>query len=312
MPRYTLHPNTKSALWIVIGTLACVTAVVAFINAPMFHYTDDTLVFMRNDGIDMEIFTIDANGTDEIQLTDNEFEDWAAVWTPDKSQIVFHSNRDGFYGIYIMDRDGSNAYLISPEGRHAQFPTVSPDGQYIAFEMWMEEGNNWDIFVKPIHCGSMRQVTFSPAHEGGATFSPDGTQIAYHSTQAAQAELGYDIYVVNLDGTGTERMTFFSQTMDVWPQWSPDGSQMIFQSERDNTLNTTNSEIYIMNADGSNQHNLSNNSALDRVPRFTPNGNRIVFRSERDGDSEIFIMNLNGGNPQPITDNDMRDMHPDS
>lgn len=308
MLRYTLHPNTKSALWIVIGTLACVTAVVAFINAPIFQpQVDDALVFMRNDGVDMEIFTMDADGTNERQLTNNEYEDWAAVWTPDKSQIVFHSDRAGYYGIYIMDRDGSNVSLISPESHHAQFPSVSPDGQYIAFEMWMGEGNNWDIFVKAIHCGALEQITFGPGHEGGAAWSPDGTQIGYHSTQAAQAELGYDIYVVNLDGTGTQRMTTFSTTMDVWPQWSPDGSQIIFHSERDG-----NSEIYIMDAAGSNQHNLSNNPALDRVPRFTPDGKHIVFRSERNGDSEIFIMNVDGSNPQRLTDNDLRDMHPDS
>jgi Tol biopolymer transport system component len=239
-------------------------------------------------------------------LTDNTYEDWAPVWTPDKSQIVFHSDRDGFYGIYMMDRDGSNVRLVSPEGRQSQFPTVSPDGQFVAFEMYMGN-NNWDIFVKALNSNAMQQITFSPAREGGAAFSPDGTQIGYHSTQASNAELGYDIYVVNLDGTGTQRMTNFPETMDVWPQWSPDGSQMIFQSERGGD-----SEIFIMNADGSNQRNLSNNPALDRVPRFTPDGNRIVFRSERNGDSEIFIMNINGRNPQALTNNDLRDMHPDS
>lgn len=311
MPRYTLHPNTKSALWIVIGTLACVTAVVAFIHAPVFQaQADNTLVFMRDDGMDMEIVTMDADGRNEQVLTSNEYDDWAPVWTPDKSQIVFHSDRDGFDGIYIMNRDGSNAQLVSPYGQYARFPSVSPDGQLIAFEMFMGTVNgedNWDIFVKAIHCGATQQITFSPYHEGGAAWSPDGTQLGYHSNATATVELGYDIYVFNFDTAETQRMTFHPEAMDVWPQWSPDGSQMLFHSERDG-----NSEIYIMNADGTNQRNISNNPALDRVPRFTADGEQVVFRSERNGDSEIFIMNVNGRNPQPLTDNDLRDMHPDS
>jgi len=311
MPRYSLHPNTKSALWIVIGTLACVTAVVAFIHAPVFQaQADNTLVFMRDDGTDMEIVTMDVDGRNEHILTNNEYDDWAPVWTPDKTQIVFHSNRDGFDGIYLMNRDGSNAELISPYGHFARFPSVSPDGRYIAFEMFMGTVNgrdNWDIFVKAIHCGAMEQITFGPYHEGGAAWSPDGTKLAYHSDDAATAELGFDIYVMDFTTGETQRMTNHPEAMDVWPQWSPDGSEMIFHSERDG-----NSEIYMMNADGTNQHNLSNNPALDRVPRFTADGNQIVFRSERNGDSEIYIMNLDGSNAHPLTDNNVTDMHPDS
>jgi TolB protein len=302
---FSFHPNSKTAYKLVLGTL-----VLAALGILSFHYisqamSDDTLVFMRQDGTDMEIYSIEADGTSERQLTNNEFEDWAAVWTPDKQQIVFHSNRDGYYAIYSMNRDGSDVRRISPEGRHAQFPSVSPDGRYVAFEMYMGFDDEWDIFVMSLNgCNRISQVTFAAGHDGGPAFSPDGSQLAYHSTQEGY----YDIYVLNLNGTGTKRLTFYPQTMDVWPQWSADGKQIIFHSER-----TGNSEIFMMNADGSNQHNLTNNPALDRVPRYTADGQHIVFRSERSGESNLYMMRLDGSELHVIGgDNGMMDMHPDS
>jgi Tol biopolymer transport system component len=302
---FSLHPNSKTAYKLVLATLVVTGLAVLSFQYVSQAMLDDTIVFMRQEGMDMEIYTVEADGSGEVQLTNNEYEDWAAVWTPDKSQILFHSNRDGYFAIYAMNRDGSDVYRISPEGRHAQFPSVSPDGRYVAFEMYMGTGDEWDIFIMSLNgCGRMSQATFAAGHEGGAAFSPDGTQLAYHSTENGY----YDIYVLNLDGTGTNRLTFYPETMDVWPQWSSDGKQIIFHSERDG-----NSEIYVMNADGSDARNLTNNPSLDRVPRFAADGQNIIFRSERSGESNLYVMGLDGSDVHPLSgDNGFMDLHPDS
>jgi Tol biopolymer transport system component len=300
MPRFSFHPNTKTAYWLTFSTLALVAIVVGLIQT--MPTSDDTLVFMRLDG-DMEIYTVEADGSNEQQLTNNEFEDWAAVWSPDKSRIYFHSNREGYFAIYSMNRDGSDVYRETPAGFVAQYPTISPDGRYLAFQMLMDGMDDWDIFVMEIGCSNMQRITFSTAHEGGPAFSPDGSKIAYHSTEAGY----FDIYVVNLDGSGTNRLTNYTETMDVWPQWSADSSQILFHSER-----TGNSELFIMNADGSNQVNLSNNPSLDRTPRYSADGKHIIFRSERNGNSELYMMNLDGSNPQPITQSTLMNFYPDS
>jgi TolB protein len=308
MGYFSLHPNTRSALGLLAGALLGSALVSGLLNLSGTDHLpaptiDNTIVFMRHDGNDMEIVTIQADGSGEQVLTDNLDEDWAAVWTPDKQQIVFHSNRDGWSAIYIMDRDGSNVRRITPENRFAQFPSVSPDGKWIAFEMYMDQADDWDIFVMPIEGGTPRRITFDPAHDGGAAWSPDGNQIAFHSTRAGY----YDIYTVALDGSGLHRLTNFTETMDVWPQWSADGSQILFHSERDG-----NSEIYIMNADGSHPFNLTQHPGLDRAPRFMPDGQHIVFRSERDGESALYIMHINSGCTQRVTHSTARDLHPDA
>ena len=58
-----------------------------------------------------------------------------------------------------------------------------------------------------------------------------------------------------------------------------------------------------MNADGSNQTNLTNNTAPDIEPAWSPDGTRIAFHSERDGNGDIYVMNANGSNQTQLTNN---------
>jgi len=74
--------------------------------------------------------------------------------------------------------------------------------------------------------------------------------------------------------------------------------KIAFSSTRDE-----NADIYVMNADGSNQTGLTNNSTLDVEPCFSPDGTKIAFASYRDGDFEIYVMNADGSNRTGLTNN---------
>jgi Tol biopolymer transport system component len=88
---------------------------------------------------------------------------------------------------------------------------------------------------------------------------------------------------------GREIQLTFDAAPDLIPVWSPDGARIAFESGRDG-----NSEIYVMDADGSNPLNLTHNPADDHAPAWSPDGARIAFQSERDGASEIYLMNADG------------------
>jgi dipeptidyl aminopeptidase/acylaminoacyl peptidase len=76
--------------------------------------------------------------------------------------------------------------------------------------------------------------------------------------------------------------------------------QIAFVSDRDRV---NGNEIYVMNADGSNPINLSNNPAKEDHPSWSPDGKLIVFDSDRDGNTEIYVMNADGSNPTNVTNN---------
>jgi hypothetical protein len=87
-----------------------------------------------------------------------------------------------------------------------------------------------------------------------------------------------------------------SARADSSPSWSPDGTHIAFVSDRDG-----NDEIYVMNADGSGQTNLTHNVARDYSPAWSPDGAHIAFVSYRDGNDEIYVMNADGSDVNRLT-----------
>ena len=138
-------------------------------------------------------------------------------------------------------------------------------------------------------------------------------QIAFVSKRDGNAE----IYVMDADGDNQRRLT--NNRGDEWsPSWSPDGRRILFSSDRDGHVigGRPTYEIYVMNADGSNPQNLTNNPFDDRYPSWSPDGERIAF-ARWDGtiknltiNFEIYVMDVDGGNPQNLTNNLFDDRYP--
>ncbi|AWX45750.1 Protein TolB [Flagellimonas maritima] len=91
-----------------------------------------------------------------------------------------------------------------------------------------------------------------------------------------------------------------------YPYWSPDGSKIVFQSNR----NDNDSEIYIMDMDGTNTKRLTHSPGLDETPIWSPNGKSILFASERDGNYEVYLMDVDGTNVKNLTNHPAHDGHP--
>lgn len=88
---------------------------------------------------------------------------------------------------------------------------------------------------------------------------------------------------------------------------APQMAQIAFVSSRDG-----NSEIYVMDTDGKNQRNLTNNPAIDVIPAWSPDGQKIAFTSDLNGeDFEICIMGADGKNPIRLTNIDSEESYPD-
>ena len=124
----------------------------------------------------------------------------------------------------------------------------------------------------------------------------------------------WEIYVMDNHG-GNQRNLTNDPSDDRDPSWSPDGKRIAFFSNRDGHAidGRSTSEIYVMDADGGNPQNLTNDHNDDRFPSWSPDGKRIAFVSDRDGFPryfDIYVMDADGNNVQRLTSDPRDDRHP--
>lgn len=149
-----------------------------------------------------------------------------------------------------------------------------------------------------------RQVTNNFVRDGDPSWSPDGTRLAIESFRGGGVSEAWRINAT--DGSGELRLTENGTPEDRGTSWSPDGTQITFHSTR-----TGNFEIFRMNADGSNETQLTFHPGQDSLPSWSPDGNRIAFLSRRSGDIEIWTMRASdGGDLKQLTFSPGEDAHP--
>lgn len=101
-----------------------------------------------------------------------------------------------------------------------------------------------------------------------------------------------DLYVMNDDGTHRHRITKNTQAMDRYPRWSPDGTKIAFTRYMDKERIQTSSEVFIINADGTDPQRLTDNNVMDLDPSWSPDGHHIAFTSTRSGKWDVFVIDV--------------------
>ncbi len=203
-------------------------------------YGDDT------GDADGEIFVMDADGTNLVQLTNNDISEGNLIqWSPDGQKISFlaftYDPGNSTSRIVIIDADGSNRKTISPSGVSDTSPRWSPDGSRIVFVSDSNAG--YDLFtVQPDGKNRVQLTTSGGAYD--PAWSPDGTRIAY----VVHKDQNHEIRSLNVDGSGDILLYAYQgpSSMGGYPMWSPDGSMVAFAGVDKDSYGNDAQNIYVV------------------------------------------------------------------
>jgi Tol biopolymer transport system component len=288
-----------------------------------------------------DIYLMNANEMNLINLTnydyDYEVDEESPTWSPDGKSIAFSTRspewnifRPSPSEIYVMNADGTNPINLTNNDYEADAvsPAWSPDGKYIAFSKsiitvrFLEETSYYippsDLYVMNADGTNPINLTQSDkADELFPAWSPDGKYIAFskRSNMSPNDRSPSDIYVMNADGTNPINLTQSDKADELSPAWSPDGKYIAFtksSGERSSLRSdifgvfVSPAEIYVMNADGTNPINLTQSDKADeRGPAWSPDGKYIAFSKGSRGwfyySRDIYVMNADGTNPIALT-----------
>lgn len=214
---------------------------------------------------------------DPVRLTNDDSVDTFPAWST-AGWIAFQSNREGgSRQIWVTKTDGTDLKkLFNSSVQAAQFPSWSPDGRKLVFQSRTDPTSNWALYTADFNPDTGQADTPVPLKANGTDlfgarpdWSPDGKRIAFQSTLDSA---DFDIYVVNVDGTGLSNLTPGLQDRDDQsPAWSPDSKQIAFQS-RIAGREDAKWQIYVMQADGTNPVNLTGDETHlnDENPGWSP------------------------------------------
>jgi Tol biopolymer transport system component len=206
-------------------------------------------------------------GDNRLFFASSSAHDSACPPRPDPSKgYVWPLDR---YDIYTVNRDGSNLKRLTHYDVYTAEGVLSPDGSRIVFTS-LKDGD-LDIYTMNADGTDVRRLTNTPGYDGGAWWSPDGKQIVYranHPTDSAELKTYRDLLAQRL-------------------------------------VRPARVELFLMNADGSNQRQITHLGGANFGPSWTPDGKRIIFssnyKSPRSGNFDLYLVNPDGSNLEQLT-----------
>ena len=261
-----------------------------------------------------------------------------------EKKLIFQSTRDSFQcdQEFVMDVKSGKVQLVSTgKGRttcgyffpgdkkilfsstHRLLEKCPPPLDYSKGYVWMVSPE-YDIFTANADGSYLKQFTTTPGYDAEATISPKGDRIVFTSVRNGDL----DLYSMKLDGSDIRQLTnelgydggaFYSWDgkMICYRSWHyTDSAEVATYKEllSRNLVRPTRMEIMVMNADGSNKRQITNNGAANFAPFFHPDDKRIIFASNmadpKGRNFDLYLINVDGTGLERVTYNDTFDSFP--
>lgn len=266
-----------------------------------------------------------------------------AYFSPDGQWLTFQSTRDGRTcdQQYVMRVDGTGLQQVSNGNGKTTCGWFLPGGQRLFFASSHahdstcpprpdpSQGYVWgldrfDIYTANIDGTGLTRLTNYDTYTAEGILSPDGTRIVFTSLKDGDL----DIYTMNVDGSDVRRLTT-TPGYDGGPWWSPDGTKIVYRAWHpadsagladyqallaQRMVRPSRMELFVMNADGSDQRQVTSLGGANFGPSWTPDGQRIIFSSNhinpRSRNFDLYVVNLDGTGLEQVTTNSEFDGFP--
>jgi TolB protein len=226
------------------------------------------------------------------------------AWSPDARQLAtsamkisraawekeqFEALKKSQFDVYRVPIDGSRPLRVTDNTGNDLWATWWPGGSCLFFSS-EQSGRSSFFFIKAdgSNLQQMRDDGLGSLNE--PSVSADGKRIAFTLRQGSESH----IYIATNDLPARIKLT--STGPNNWgPVWSPDGKKILFYSNR---LGRGRDQIFVVDADGSNEKQLTNDTFNNSFPSWSSDGRRILFTSNREGKGNegIYVMNADGSN----------------
>ena len=191
-------------------------------NNPVWSPDGSRIAFTNaRDGSDRSVYTMAEDGSDVVRLTYDYMVDFViSDWSPDGTHLLGTLDGSGgdpnFYehSMVLVDATTGQVTRLTDVG-DASGPTFSPDGSQIIWSATSSDGTGQDLFVANRDGFNATVLASTPGHdERHPRWSPDGSKIAYFASPCYDPadcvnSMGpHSIFVMNVDGTGSQQLTF--------------------------------------------------------------------------------------------------------
>ncbi len=279
--------------------LLCLKVYAAFAKAP-----DTAKIVFGTAGVgeNRDIYLMNPDGSDPVNLTKHRADDIFPVWSPTGEHILFASNREqkawGTWDLYLMDSDGSNVRKVFDKWKRRNSPTWSPDGKRIAYTA--EEPGSESIYIGTIDGKTEERVAIGCC----PVWSPDGTEIVFRSGALDKPRR------FSLLNVKTKRLKFFPFPKEPkwvrYPAWSPLDDKLAFSWNNRVELRLEDfklATIYIVNRDGTGLQQVIEEGRAAIHPVWSPNGNELLYNGiDANRDLQIYKISLGSGASVQLTD----------
>ena len=273
-------------------------------------------------------------------------------WTPVRlgqaacpESVLYHSDRGGTWDVYMLGATTpANGVSQGPDSADVQ-PSISPDGEWVAFTSDRDSLGGWEIFIARIDGSQVQRLTFNSAADVNPVWGPD-TRIVFESDR----EGDWDLFLLDTATGGDPVQLTGDEGDDIAPFWSPDGERVYFQSNRDGVWGVYAVEIatgdislvvdtgldgqnpivshdgetlawlqknafgvydlWVMDLESGAMHQLTDLGVDVGSPVFAPDDSILTFHANLEGNFDVFVVDVETGDLKTLTTSQADDYAP--